>query len=165
MKAIRFEARTSIPAAASEVWRFHADPGALERLLPPGVRVEDPGDGVREGSVVRLRLGGRRLGMDWEAVHARVTEGVGFTDIAVSGPFPYWVHHHQVHGVGGRSVLSDVVWWVPPRWLPRVVARPLVGAMLRLMFAWRHDRTVRALARPGKPVGQLALQPTGGEPW
>jgi ligand-binding SRPBCC domain-containing protein len=149
MDAIRFEHRSTFEVPLRELWSFHLRPDALELLTPPlmGLAVEDRGSGVADGSLVRMKVGRWPLSVRWEALHCGVRPETSFTDIALRSPFPYWTHVHAVRAAGStRSELRDVVWCVPPRWLPRPLAGPLTRFGLRLLFAWRHRRTRRILS-------------------
>ena len=154
-RARRFEHASVFPVPVGRLWQFHMRPDALDLLTPPfpPVRQVDRGDGVTTGSVVRLRLGLGRFGRDWTALHTDVQAGRSFTDVALESPFPYWVHLHSFEEVSrATSRLTDVVYVVPPRWLPGRIGRALLGFALRRLFSWRHART-RALlgGRPRRP--------------
>lgn len=156
MRGSRFELSSTFEVPVGSLWRFHLQPEALALLTPPlmHLEVEDAGQGVRDGSLVSLRIGRGRLGARWQALHCGVVAGESFTDVALQSPFPYWVHVHGFRAAGRtRSELCDVVWYVPPRWLPRVVAEPLTRLALRLLFGWRHRRT-RSLLRGQRPAAR-----------
>lgn len=158
MRAHRFEFESTFNAPAGALWRFHTRPDALERLSPPGLglRILDRGRGVANGSVVRLEIGPRPFGTRWTALHSGVRDGRGFTDTALEGPFPYWIHHHHIEPLGGAaSRLRDVVWFVPPRWMPA----SLVRLGLHALFRWRHRRTRRALTPDATPAEVHPCQP------
>lgn len=148
MKALKFSASSTFPAPVAALWCFHLRPDALEILSPPltPTRVLDRGDGVAEGSEVVLEVGRWPFRVHWRALHTRVSPEVEFVDVALDAPFPYWVHLHRFEAMGHEaSRLTDTVWYLPPAWLPRPAARPVVGLMLTALFWWRHRRTRRAL--------------------
>ena len=166
-RAIRFEHASTLPVPVGRLWQFHVRPDALALLTPPfpPVRQLDRGDGVADGSVVRLRLGLGPLGHDWTALHTGVRAGRSFTDIALESPFPCWVHLHSFEELTrATSRLTDVVLVVPPRWLPGRPGRALLRFALRRLFAWRHGRTRALLVgrprRPGLPCHRLAPAPS-----
>jgi ligand-binding SRPBCC domain-containing protein len=145
---VRFEHASAMPASVADLWNFHQRPDALELLAPPllGFEVEDRGDGVADGSVIRMVVGRRPFRQRWTAIHASVESERAFVDVALEAPFPYWVHQHLFEARGeSRSRLSDVVWFVPPRWLPGKIGRLLSRAGLRVLFWWRHRVTKRSL--------------------
>jgi len=163
MRPICFRHSSDLAASTQRVWDFHAAPGALERLSPPlgGVRVADAGNGVAEGSLVKLEVGPGPLRRPWHALHVNVRPSQGFVDVALEGPFQLWVHLHRFEPSGpGRSRLVDTVWYLPPTGVPRWLGPMIVNPMLRLYFAWRHRRTRNAVegrggALPG-PVVETA---------
>jgi ligand-binding SRPBCC domain-containing protein len=156
VEATRFELISEIPVDVESVWAAHMIPEALEMLSPRwmGMRIVDPGDGVADGSLVRAEAGPWPFRFAWEALHACVETGrsFSFTDIALRSPFRYWVHQHVFEvAPGGRTRLRDIVWFLPPAWIPGLLGRPLVRILLRALFRWRHRVTRRALADPGGP--------------
>ncbi len=161
MDVMRFEKESTFESSVEELWAFHLRPDALSLLSPPGsfFRVVDRGRGVAEGSVLEATVGPWPVAARWVALHAGVRPGEGFVDVALESPFPYWVHQHSMeHADGGRARLRDVVWLVPPLWLPRRLARPLLQAVLTLMFAWRHRRTRREVeARASRSAAHLPI--------
>jgi ligand-binding SRPBCC domain-containing protein len=160
MLPVRFRHTTELDASANALWEFHASPGALERLSPPlgGMRVVDPGDGVAEGSLVKLEVGAGPWRRRWHALHVAVRPGESFVDVALEGPFRFWVHLHRFEPVGhDRSRLVDQVWYLPPAGVPRWLGRPLFNLLLRLLFTWRHRRTRRAVERTGASWNGPAL--------
>ena len=146
MRASRFQLESEFDAPVEALWQAHMRPDALARLTPPltGFVVTDPGEGVADGSVVEARVG---PGMRWRALHTGVRPHQGFTDVALESPFRYWVHQHLFERLGeGRSRLRDVVFFVPPRWIPARPARWAFATLLGLLFRWRHRATRRLVA-------------------
>lgn len=154
MKTIRFEHSSLIGASAEILWDFHMQPEALELLSPKlmGLRIVDPDRGVADGSLVKAEVGFGRLRQSWHALHSGVRVNRGFTDLAVQSPFRYWMHQHSMEPVSdNRSRLTDVIWVAPPRGIPTALARPFVTLGLRLLFAWRHRQTRRAVEAESRP--------------
>jgi ligand-binding SRPBCC domain-containing protein len=154
MRAQRFETSTEFPVASVVLWTFHLRPEALEVLAPPfaGFAILDGGAGVAEGSVLTMTVGRGPLRARWVALHCGVEPGRVFHDIALESPFPYWVHRHHVMPLGpAASRLTDTVWFVPPRWLPRTLGVALTRIALRVLFAWRHRATRRWLSAHAEP--------------
>jgi ligand-binding SRPBCC domain-containing protein len=169
MRALRFEASSDFPVASAALWAFHLRPEALEVLAPPlaGFEVREPGSGVAEGSVLTMIVGRGPFRARWVALHCGVEPGREFHDVALESPFPYWVHRHRVSPLGpAASRLTDTVWFVPPRWLPRAVGATLTRVALRLLFAWRHRATRRWLSAHAEPhrvsARSTALVAAGG---
>lgn len=145
---IRFQYESTIDAPVGQLWGFYMAPDALARLTPPlsGFRVVDVGDGVADGSVLEASVGLWPASARWRALHAAVRPEESFVDIAIESPFRYWLHLHRFEAVGrSRSRLIDVIWFVPPRGVPRWAGRLFASVVLRGMFWWRHRATRRGL--------------------
>ncbi len=138
-----------MPAAAGELFHWHARPGAFERLVPPWQRVEITGGSpaVEDGSRLEITLRKGPLRVRWVAEHSDVEPGRGFRDVQVSGPFAFWQHDHLFEPTdGAESVLRDRILYRPPG---GAVGRLLLGSAIRrdldAMFSYRHRTTVADL--------------------
>lgn len=148
-----FTARSPMPVSAEALFRWHARPGALERLTPPWESIEvlersgPPGLEVGARVAIRMQLG--PLPRRWEAEHTRLEPGVLFEDRQVSGPFAQWVHTHLMHPQGeGQSVLEDrIAYALPAGPLGRVLAGRFARGQLERTFAYRHALTRADLER------------------
>jgi uncharacterized protein (TIGR01777 family) len=161
----RFTAESELPASAEAVFRWHARPGALQRLLPPWqrVRIERAG-GVEEGETVILRAGPGPLALRWVARHGAVEPGCAFRDEQVSGPFARWIHEHRfLDREGGGSLVRDEVdWELPFARLSHPLAGRRVERALARMFRFRHLRTRQDLERhAAAPDRSLRIAVTG----
>ncbi|MCA3005985.1 MAG: TIGR01777 family protein [Phycisphaerales bacterium] len=153
---------------ASELWNFHARPGAFALLSPPWQRLEleSWSDGIRDGSVLRfvVRAGpGGVVGVRWEALHHGYVEGSQFCDEQVRGPFAYWYHRHVCKPGADlfSSVLRDEIQWAAPGgWLGDALGGGLLEADLRRLFVFRHARTREVVER--QCAGRAALAGPGG---
>jgi uncharacterized protein (TIGR01777 family) len=155
-----FVRRSRLEAPADEAYRWHARPGAFERLNPPWdpARVESRSGGVEdEGARVVLRVGPLR--QRWVAEHHGAVPGREFHDRQLSGPFARWEHAHRMEPEGpGACTLEDRIGYA----LPGGAAGDLVGsravhALLERMFAYRHrvtadDLAAHAACRGGLPM-------------
>ena len=80
--------RTPMATTAGALWRWHAAPGAFERLRPPWEQVEilaRSGDALTEGLQVTLRLRRGPIALRWVLRHEAVEPGVGFDDVQLAG--------------------------------------------------------------------------------
>lgn len=151
MKTETFVKRSRIEASAADVYAWHAHPGALESLTPPGerVRVLEKSGGIERGARVVLQFGRWPFRRRWVAEHGDFEEGRFFSDVQVSGPFAYWKHTHTFKPDGpSASFLEDRVEYALPfgaagRWFGGWFAR----RKLEKLFAYRHKVTARALRR------------------
>ena len=140
-----FEKQSPIGVPADALWRWHVAPGAFERLTPPWqeVRIEDPGEGVTEGSKVVLAVKTGPVWQRWVALHKDIEEGRAFTDEQLEGPFASWVHTHRFEPDGAeRSTLVDSIRYAPPLGaLGRIFGGGIMRSTLDRLFAYRHDVT------------------------
>jgi uncharacterized protein (TIGR01777 family) len=163
-----FEARTEVGVSAGELFRWHARPGALERLVPPWQRVAIVAakGGIAAGARVVLRLGTPPFAMRWVAVHREYEEGRRFVDAQESGPFARWVHEHRFEDASpGRSLLIDRVDYALPLGpIGSAFGGTIALRMIERMFAYRHAVTRSDLERhapfSGTPPLKIAI--TGG---
>jgi uncharacterized protein (TIGR01777 family) len=141
----RFVRRSRISAPAEAVYRWHARPGALERLSPPweSVTIEERTGGIEEGSRVLLRVGVGPVSARWVAVHRDHVPGVQFCDQQVQGPFARWIHTHRFRPDGpDASILEDdIEYALPLEPLAGLIGGPMVDRKLRRLFAYRHAVT------------------------
>jgi uncharacterized protein (TIGR01777 family) len=164
-----FVRRTRLAVPADEVYRWHARPGAFERLNPPfdPAVVESRRGGIgEEGARVVLRVG--PLGQRWTAEHHGAVPGREFRDRQVSGPFALWDHTHRMEPEGPSAcTLEDRIEYA----LPAGPAGDLLGgravrALLDRMFAYRHrvtadDLAAHAACRGGRPM-KVAISGASG---
>lgn len=146
-----FVKRSRINAPGSAVYDWHAQPGTLERLTPPGenVRVLEKSGGIEKGARVVLQMGRWPFRRKWVAEHGDYAVGRYFSDEQVSGPFAYWKHTHTFEPDGAAaSILEDRVEYALPfgflgRWFGGWYAR----RKIERLFDYRHDVTKKAFER------------------
>ncbi len=137
-----FARRTRIGAPAADVFRWHARPGALERLTPPWTRVEvlERSGGIENGArlVMRIPIGPRMV--RWVAEHRDYVEGEQFTDVQIEGPFRRWEHTHRFEPYGPRASFMDdrIVYEMPMGNAGALVGGRFVRNTLGQLFAYRH---------------------------
>lgn len=136
-----FSRRTTLEAAAAEVFRFHARPQAFERLTPAWMRVVvlERHGGIAPGSRVVIDAPVGPFRARWVLEHRDYIEGRQFRDVQLSGPFQRWVHTHSVEPSGDASVLTDEIQYeMPMSPLGDLVAGRYVERELDRVFAYRH---------------------------
>jgi len=157
-----------MPVPAEELFRWHAEPGALRRLTPPWEPVEVVGEdaGLVLGQQVELRVRWGPLSLPWIARIVEVVPDRSFTDMQVKGPFAAWRHTHRMEPAGPAACyLEDSVTYALPGWAPgRWVAGRLVRRRLEQLFEYRHQATAEALARPSSPLHHPATSPGATSP-
>jgi ligand-binding SRPBCC domain-containing protein len=143
--------RTEMPCSAEELYDWHMQDGAFDRLVPPWQNVEviERPDRLEEGArlVMKIYVAGP-VGVTWVAHHRDFIEGRQFVDEQVEGPFAHWVHTHRFEPAGeGRSFLHDhVEYELPMGVLGRVFGEPINRRVLERMFDYRHEVTREAVA-------------------
>jgi uncharacterized protein len=159
-----------MPVSASELFRWHEQPGAFERLTPgwQPTRVVSRTGGITPGSRVEVEvpmLGGllhQRLLVE----HRDYVPGERFSDVQLSGPFASWVHSHIMqHDAPGRSSLVDRIdYALPLGALGDVAAGWFVRRSLDRLFDFRHARTRSDLERHAAFAShpRLTVAITGG---
>lgn len=144
-----FRRRVWIDAPAEEVFRWHAEPGALQSLIPPWERVEVAQEGaIEDGAEVRLLIHSGPITVPWVARIEGCMPGRGFRDVQVRGPFARWEHEHRMETAWpGACWLEDrIVYELPLGAVGRWLGGRLVRSRLERMFDHRHRVTVEALA-------------------
>jgi hypothetical protein len=151
-----FVAQSIINAPAQEVFRWHAEPGALERLTPPWEPLEvlQRAPGVRDGDrgALRMRIGPFRV--RWEFEHCDYVEGRQFRDIQIRGPFRRWDHMHRMMPEGPKSCrLEDrIEYELPLGLLGSIFGGWFVQKKLQKLFRYRHNVTAEAMAEQSAKV-------------
>ncbi len=142
---MKFVMETRIAASPSALFAFHEAPGALERLTPPGERIEvieDP-KSLRVGSRVTLKMWMGPVPVIWIAEHTEYAPPHLFADRQVKGPFAKWYHRHRfVDDGAGGTLLRDEIEFEPPLGiLGATLAGNALRAKLEKTFAYRHAKT------------------------
>ena len=149
MPSVTFTKRSHILASAEAVYGWHAEPGALERLTPPGerMRIVSRTGGIEDGARVTFRVG--PLGLRWVSEHRDTIPGRQFRDVQIRGPFRRWEHVHRflADGPDACFLLDEIVYEFPLGWLGKLVAGKYVRRRIERLFEWRHRVTVEALER------------------
>ena len=153
---MRFTSRLPVPVPAADLFRWHARPGAFERLTPPWqpVRLRSH-EGIRDGDRAVIRLGFDAVGLDWVAEHQGYDDAClddamaacRFEDVQVSGPFAAWHHTHAMRPTAGGAELVDSVEYELPLAPLSDWAAPRAEAELETLFGYRHRVTHEDLVR------------------
>ena len=142
--------RTRLDARPDELFEFHMNTENLAAISPPWppFRVVSEPKRAEPGDLQVFRLGAGPVATTWEARVTRVVPGRLLEDVQETGPFRSWRHQHQFLPDGDGAVLADVVEF---RMLPTVVGEFVEYFVVRPailgMFAWRHRRTRKLLAK------------------
>ena len=145
-----FTAVSTIGAPAEEVFRWHEEPGALERLTPPWepVEIEQRPAGIRDGDRTVLRVGAGPFKLRWVLEHRDYIAGRQFCDVQLLGPFRFWRHTHLFRpNEDGTSVLQDrIEYALPLGVVGSILGNWFVRRKLRRLFEYRHRITREAMA-------------------
>lgn len=150
-----FKYRSRMPAAAEEVYRFHAESDALEKLTPPWEKVrvvERTGSIEQAGSRTTLRVAIGPFSQIWIAQHTACEPGRKFRDTMVSGPFRRWEHTHIFEAESAESswLEDQVEYEFPLGWLGKLIGGAYTRKRLQRMFEWRHKVTLEILKTRSK---------------
>lgn len=142
MRTFRYSSWIEAPVA--DVFAFHEQPGALERLTPPKEKLEkiQQTNGIEPGSqvVVAAYLGPFRV--TWHALHTAYEKDRLFVDEQEKGPFQTWIHRHEFAEENGGTRLTDFVRYeLKGGRAVGLLAGWFVTYQLNKMFKWRHKVT------------------------
>jgi uncharacterized protein len=144
-----FVAASRMEASALELLRWHAEPGALERLTPPWERVEmiERAPGIRDGDRGAMWVYMGPLRLRWTFEHSGYIEGRQFRDVQTSGPFRQWEHTHLFIAEGPEVCrLEDrIEYELPFGILGKFLGGWLVRRKLARVFEYRHRVTAEAM--------------------
>ena len=147
-----FVAASRIEASAEELFRWHAEPGALERLTPPWERVEviERAAGIHDGDRGAMWVYMGPLRLRWTFEHSGYIEGRQFRDVQTSGPFRRWEHTHLFIPEGPEACrLEDrIEYELPFGALGNLFGGWLVRRKLARVFEYRHRVTAEAMSKP-----------------
>ncbi|MGH9774358.1 MAG: SRPBCC family protein [Candidatus Acidiferrales bacterium] len=144
-----FSKRSRIQVSAEELFRWHAQPGALERLTPPWEPVEvlERAPNLYDGSrgVMLVHVGPFRV--RWVFEHSGYIEGRQFRDVQLSGPFRKWQHTHLFIPDGPRACwLEDRIEYdFPLGFVGKILGGGFVRRKLERLFEYRHRTTLAAM--------------------
>lgn len=144
-----FEKTCDFEFPVEGLFQYHANPGALSRLVPTWqhVDVEKRSDSLAVGSEVVLVMRMLGLPMRWLARHTQLEVSKSFTDVQVSGPFRSWQHEHLFSPLSAtRSRLVDRIQFDSGLWGVSGLAHRSIASMLETAFEYRHQTTAADLA-------------------
>ena len=148
MEKQKFIKQTEIKALPAELFAWHEQPDALERLTPPWENVEivQRGQGLSIGMRVVLKMKSGPLAQRWVAEHVEYEPPHLFADTQRSGPFAYWYHRHRFELTPrGTTLMTDEIdYALPLGRLGQWVAGWFVRGKLQKMFDYRHMVVTKA---------------------
>jgi ligand-binding SRPBCC domain-containing protein len=152
---LHFVAQSRIDAPAEEVFRWHAQPDALDLLSPPWEPVEilQRAPGIRDGDRGALRVQMGPFKIRWSFEHRDYIEGRQFRDVQISGPFRRWEHTHKMDPQGTSAcILSDSICYeLPLGMVGNLLAGWFVQRKLARLFKYRHRVIAEAFDATANP--------------
>ena len=132
-----------VGAGLEEAFAFFADPWNLEAITPPWLRfriVSAPAR-LRRGGHLRYQLGLFGWPVRWHTEIVEWHPPRSFTDLQLSGPYPFWEHTHRLSPVPAGTEIFDLIRYrLPGGALAPVVQRLAVGRWLDAIFTYRSAR-------------------------
>lgn len=165
-----FVKRSRINAPVSDVFKWHARPGALERLSPPWdpIQVIRRTGGILPGAEVYLKMKLGPFSYPWHARHSDYDEDRLFRDQQVKGPFRSWIHTHRFEPDGERACFMEdhIEYRLPAHSLSHVFAKSIIQKKLTRIFNYRHrtlmdDLVAHGANLPDKPMTILISGASG----
>jgi len=145
----RFVAASRIEASAEQVFHWHAESGALERLTPPWEKIEiiERAPGIRDGDSGAMWVYVGPFRVRWNFEHRGYIEARQFRDVQTSGPFRRWEHTHLITPDGPEACqLEDrIEYELPFGALGDFFGGWLVRRKLARVFEYRHRVTADAM--------------------
>ena len=145
-----FEYRSVMRTSMDAIRRFHEDPRALPLLTPPPLLVQimrDDRVSLTEGEI-EFKLWFGPVPVRWLARHEPGSTSTSFGDRMLEGPMALWVHEHRFRpAANGVELMDHITLAHPSGWRGVLTRLVFDGLSLRLLFAYRHWRTNRAVAR------------------
>jgi uncharacterized protein (TIGR01777 family) len=140
-----FSQTTRIARPASEVFAWHAQPAALDRLCPPWEKVEvtESSNGIQNGAMVVVRNKVGPWWLNWKVEHRDYEPGRQFRDVQIDGPFARWEHLHRFEADGDKAcwLTDEIAYRLPAGALGHAMGSGFVRRELARLFAWRHATT------------------------
>lgn len=158
--------KVHVARTPAEVFAWHEQPHALERLTPPWerVRVEQRPVGLTDGQRVVLRSRVGPWWQRWVAEHHSYERGRLFADRQIEGPFAGWNHWHRFEsdGADGCWMTDEIDYAVPGGALGAGLAGSWVREKLERMFEYRHAVLRQDLEQPMRTRGTVLMSGASG---
>lgn len=161
MQKEEFVKRSHIQAPVETVFKWHARPGALERLSPPWdpIVVIDRQGGIQKGGKTVLKMKAGPIPYQWEAEHFEYIENQLFQDRQLRGPFASWTHSHIFEPDGQSACFLEdrIEYALPFQPFGHFVGRRMIPKQLERIFTYRHETTIKDIQTHLKYSGKKPL--------
>ena len=132
-----------------ECWAFFSDPGNLEKITPPALRLlvrsHLPPE-IHAGLMIRYSVTPLfNLRLTWLTEITQVRKPDYFVDEQRVGPYRVWHHEHSFRALDqNRTEIRDVVHYVPPLGpLGAVINALVIRRQLARIFDFREEQLAR----------------------
>ena len=166
MATSNFKSELEVPVPVDQLFSWHENPGAFERLTPPfdPVTIKKRKGGIDGGEVhIQMNLG--PVPLTWVAKHHDYIKNKQFLDQQVSGPFASWEHQHLFEKIDAKSskLIDEIDYKLPFGTLGNVFGGAFTRQKIDQMFAYRRNITKNDLISQSKYKGKpLDVVMTGG---
>ena len=161
-----YKSELEVPVPVDQLFSWHENPGAFERLTPPfePVKVKKRKGGIDGGEVhLQMKLG--PIPLPWVARHHDYIKNEQFLDEQVSGPFASWNHAHLFEKIDAKSskLIDKIDYKLPFGTVGKTFGGAFAEQKIKQMFAYRRNITKNDLVSQSKYSGlPLNIAVTGG---
>jgi len=154
----RLRSVSVVDSPREDVCEFFARPENLGVMTPRTMQfeiLESSDERTKTGSEFRYRIRLHGVPMPWKTRIETFDAPDRFVDVQLSGPYRHWLHEHRFEALpGGRTRVTDTVWYVPRFGIFGRIAHALfVRADLRRVFGFRARAMALRFGRPdSKPA-------------
>ena len=166
MATSTYKSELEVPVPVDQLFSWHENPGAFERLTPPfePVKVKKRKGGIDGGEVhLQMKLG--PIPLPWVARHHDYIKNKQFLDEQVSGPFASWNHAHLFEKIDAKSskLIDKIDYKLPFGTVGKTFGGAFAEQKIKQMFAYRRNITKNDLVSQSKYSGlPLNIAVTGG---
>lgn len=155
MKQQRFLWSYELPTSLPDVFSWHMQPHAIQRLIPPWTHAEvlTSSEPNKIGSPIKIRFHAGPFFKDWTLQHTSFMPNDHFIDEQVSGPFRNWKHTHRFEAIDANhcKLLDEVEYCFPIPLLNKTIERELIRSFRYREQVLKADLRTYA-AYPRKPL-------------
>ena len=161
-----YKSELEVPVPVDQLFSWHENPGAFERLTPPfePVKVKKRKGGI-DGGEVHLQMNLGPIPLPWVARHHDYIKNEQFLDEQVSGPFASWNHAHLFEKIDAKSskLIDKIDYKLPFGTVGKTFGGAFAEQKIKQMFAYRRNITKNDLVSQSKYSGSpLNIAVTGG---
>ena len=166
MATSTYKSELEVPVPVDQLFSWHENPGAFERLTPPfePVKVKKRKGGIDGGEVhLQMKLG--PIPLPWVARHHDYIKNEQFLDEQVSGPFASWNHAHLFEKIDAKTskLIDKIDYKLPFGTVGKTFGGAFAEQKIKKMFAYRRNITKNDLVSQSKYSGSpLNIAVTGG---